>query len=287
MLLMFPMNYYNENDPKAAQWLRQLIAANLISPGEVDTRSIVDVEPADLTGFNQCHFFAGIGGWSYALRLAGVKDQEKVWTGSCPCQPFSQAGSRLGTTDPRHLWPFFRNLIGECRPPAVFGEQVASPAGRQWFAGVSADLEALAYPSACADLCAAGVGSPHIRQRLYWVAHDSRQRRNGWSALQGTNGRTIAEASGGMVQPNGSRWDEREFATTPTRHWDSFESASSWRDFDVILCRDGKSRRVKSSLQCVAHGVPGRMVKLRGFGNAIVPELAAQFVNACLKTQNA
>jgi len=58
--------YYNENDPTAAQWLRNLIAAGLIAPGDVDERSITDVRPADLRGYAQCHFFAGIGVWSRA-----------------------------------------------------------------------------------------------------------------------------------------------------------------------------------------------------------------------------
>lgn len=66
--------YYNEFDPFAAKWLRNLIDAGLIAPGIVDDRSITDVTPADLEGFKQCHFFAGIGGWSLALRLAGVPD---------------------------------------------------------------------------------------------------------------------------------------------------------------------------------------------------------------------
>jgi len=64
--------YYNEIDPYAAQWLRNLIAAGHIAPGEVDTRSILDVSPSDLTGFTQCHFFAGIGVWSHALRRGGM-----------------------------------------------------------------------------------------------------------------------------------------------------------------------------------------------------------------------
>ena len=87
------MNYYNEFDPYAAQWLRNLIDAGHIPKGEVDSRSIKDVKASDLTGFVQCHFFAGLGGWSHALRLAGWPEDRPVWTGSCPCQPFSAAGA--------------------------------------------------------------------------------------------------------------------------------------------------------------------------------------------------
>src|SRR3990167_765367 len=137
-------SYYNENDPYAAQWLRNLITADLTAPGEVDERSIRDVQPGDLTGYAQRHFFAGIGGWSYALRLAGWPDAAPVWTGSCPCQPFSVAGKRAGTADARHLWPEFLRLIAAARPSVVLGEQVASKDGRQWLAGVRADMEAVA-----------------------------------------------------------------------------------------------------------------------------------------------
>jgi DNA (cytosine-5)-methyltransferase 1 len=109
--------YYNEIDKYAAQWLRNLITAGHIAPGEVDERSILDVAPDDLRGFAQCHFFAGIGVWSYALRLAGWPDDRSVWTGSCPCQPFSVAGMGGGFDDERHLWPFWFHLIESRRPP--------------------------------------------------------------------------------------------------------------------------------------------------------------------------
>jgi len=171
--------YYNEIDPQAAQWLRNLIAAGLIAPGEVDERSIRDVAPGDLVGFTQCHFFAGIGVWSYALRNAGWPDERPVWTGSCPCQPFSSAGKGEGFDDPRHLWPAWRPLIAERNPSVVFGEQVASPAGRTWLHDVRADLEGMGYAFGGADLCAAGIGAPHIRQRLYWVADTGSERREG------------------------------------------------------------------------------------------------------------
>lgn len=171
--------YYNEIEPYAAQWLRNLIEAGHIAPGVVDERSIEDVTPGDLRGFTQCHFFAGIGVWSYALRQAGWRDDRPVWTGSCPCQPFSAAGKGSGFADERHLWPHFHYLIEKCRPETVFGEQVASKDGLAWFDLVQTDLEGTGYTSAAVDLCAAGFGAPHIRQRLFWVANSDSEQRNG------------------------------------------------------------------------------------------------------------
>ena len=161
--------YYNEYDPKAAAWLRELIKQGHIADGVVDDRNIEDVTPNDLAGFKQCHFFAGIGVWSYALRRAGWSDDRPVWTGSCPCQPFSAAGKGAGFADERHLWPAFYHLIRERRPAIVLGEQVAAKDGLAWLDLVSSDLESAGYASAAVDLCAAGVGAPHIRQRLWWV----------------------------------------------------------------------------------------------------------------------
>jgi DNA (cytosine-5)-methyltransferase 1 len=162
---------YNEIEPFAVAWLRELERSGHIAPGVINDRSILDLRAADVSGPGQRHFFAGIGIWSAALRLAGVPDNADIWTGSCPCQPFSAAGRRTGTEDPRHLWPGWFALIDECRPPIVFGEQVASPAGLAWLDAVYADLEGAGYTVGTADLCAASVGAPHIRQRLYFVAY--------------------------------------------------------------------------------------------------------------------
>lgn len=171
--------YYNEIDPYCAQWLRNLIAADLIAPGDVDTRDIRDVVPGDLNPYSRCHFFAGIGGWSVALRLAGVSDHTgPLWTGSCPCQSFSAAGRGGGFADERHLWPYWHHLIDVCRPDTVLGEQVASPLALAWYDLVHLDLEASGYACAAADLPAACVGAPHIRQRLWFVAKSSQPERN-------------------------------------------------------------------------------------------------------------
>ncbi|MHA6820076.1 DNA cytosine methyltransferase [Ralstonia pseudosolanacearum] len=163
--------YYNEIDPYAAAWLRNLIAAGHIAPGDVDERDIQDVRPEDLRGYRQHHFFAGIGVWSLALRRAGWPDDRPVWTGSCPCQPFSQAGKGLAFADERHLWPAWYHLISECRPAIVLGEQVASNNADAWIDLVQDDMEAVDYAVGAVPFPAAGIGAPHIRDRLYWVAY--------------------------------------------------------------------------------------------------------------------
>ena len=164
------MVYYNEHDPMAAAWLRELIAAGHIAFGVVDERSIEDVLPSEVMQFKQCHWFAGVGVWSYALRRAGWPDDRPVWTGSCPCQPFSAAGKGDGFADERHLWPAFHHLIAQCKPPVVFGEQVASKAVDAWIDLVHADLEAVGYAFGSVPFPSASVGAPHIRDRNYWVA---------------------------------------------------------------------------------------------------------------------
>lgn len=193
--------YYNEHDAYAAAWLRNLIAEGLIAPGHVDERDIRDVRPDDVRGYTQCHWFAGIGVWSYALRLAGWPDDRPVWTGSCPCQPFSAAGRRGGVSDERHLWPAWFGLIRACRPATVFGEQVASAqvvggtkasADPAWLDVVCSDLEGARYACGAADIPAASVGAPHIRQRLWFVAH---------AADCGQHGRRGSLAGDGRAAP--------------------------------------------------------------------------------------
>jgi DNA (cytosine-5)-methyltransferase 1 len=294
--------YYNEIDPFAAEWLRVLIREGHIADGVVDTRSIVDVEPNDLMGFSQCHFFAGIGGWSYALRLAGWADDRPVWTGSCPCQPFSTAGKQRGTDDERHLWPEFARLIGQCKPTTVFGEQVASAAGRDWLGAVRLDLEAMGYAVGAADLCAAGVGAPHIRQRLYWGAqrladtYEREQRTRGRTGRKDTTGNeSWTDASrrgevGRLGDPIGAGLEghARHVADghkSKRDHKDATRSTSSpsalsefWSKADYHRCSDGKYRPFESSIQPMAPRIPQRVAALRGAGNAIVSQVAQAFI---------
>lgn len=291
------MNYYNEYDKGAAQWLRELISTGEIPAGHVDERSIVDVRPSDLAGYVQCHFFAGIGGWSYALKLAGWPGDRPVWTGSCPCQPFSAAGKRLGTADARHLWPVFHRLIAQCRPDVVFGEQVEGAVGKGWLDGVCGDLEREGYACGAAVLGAHSVGAPHIRQRLYWVAcrassctlvgmghpelpgpplvREFREPTQERRLLQFEGPSNICIRGGDPNDKGPQGWNEQGH---------SADERTPWSSSMAIACTDGKTRRVEPSIFPLAHGVSGRVGLLRGYGNAIVPQVAAEFIGAYLDT---
>ncbi|HET8693251.1 MAG TPA: DNA cytosine methyltransferase [Aquabacterium sp.] len=301
--------YYNEIDPYAAQWLRNLIAAGHIAPGVVDERSIEDVHPDDLRGFTQCHFFAGIGVWPYALRLAGWPDDRPVWTGSCPCQPFSAAGKGIGFADERHLWPAFFHLVEQRRPPVVFGEQVASKDANAWIDLVQTDMEAVDYAFGAIPFPAAGVGAPHIRDRLYWVAnaHNQGLERRDVGALG--HKREAIERGGSLggvadLQCERREWRERISDGSVNDGADAGRLESDhgpfggnevgfqrvnpgpingfWRDADWLFCRDGKWRPVEPGTFPLAHGAPARVGRLRAYGNAINAEAARVFIEAAM-----
>lgn len=207
--------YYNEIDRDAVHVLRCLISDGLIAPGDVDDRSIKDIQPDELAVYTQCHFFAGAGLWSVAARLAGWPDDRPLWTGSCPCQPFSAAGRGLGTDDPRHLWPDFFRLIRACRPPVVMGEQVAGAPGYGWFDGVRADLAGEGFASRVVDIPVCAVDAPHIRQRLWWCAVEYASGDGREQGLVGAAparyGRKLAAAdqriNGAVAIPPGVGWE--------------------------------------------------------------------------------
>jgi DNA (cytosine-5)-methyltransferase 1 len=329
----------------------------MIPDGEVDERSITDVRPKDLDGFVQCHFFAGIGGWSAALNIAKSEIHKNLWTGSCPCQPFSTAGKRNGVNDERHLWPDFFRLIAARKPEIVFGEQVASSevvgtqletafivavqAGEfaranklanklvktkgfhyqpRWVDRVRADMEAEGYSFEFHVLGAHSVGAPHIRQRLWWVGYtkdgnreipERESRKNSQLRRPSGFGGMVNLFKPGLAGYAGDGYDRGEPGRNDSETAGSV-TAPIWNGSAVWWpCRDGKLRRIpgreiEPEIQRVVDGVSpgldgcglvcdekifpltteteGRAHLLRGYGNAIVPQVAAEFVGAVIES---
>jgi DNA (cytosine-5)-methyltransferase 1 len=377
--------YYNEFDPFAAAWLRELIKAGHIAPGDVDERDMREVHPDDIRGYTQHHFFAGIGGWSLALRLAGWADDRPVLTGSPPCQPFSQAGKQRGVEDERHLAPHWLKMVKALRPPVVLGEQVAAAVSKDnWLDDLLDALEAEDYATGAIVLPACGVGAPHIRQRIFFAGRLADTSNDGYVATQnrgsagekqeegrllkseracpsgrlgdsqreGLEGHrrhgdncheprrldqeqarptTTASSVGGVAQDTlsiglarGCDGDQARSnrkvqvarlgahsglaesdstgsqswrtAAETTRHWSASQSTSGadeygsthaahsgWDTPDWLYCRDGKWRPVESGSQPLAHGIPVRVGRLRGYGNAIVPQVAVEVIREVMR----
>jgi len=293
--------YYNEIDKCAAETLRQLIKAGHIAAGDVDERSIIDVRADDLKGYTQVHFFAGIGIWSAALRLARWADDRPVWTGSCPCQDYSVAGKQQGNEGERNLWPYMFGLVRERHPVALLGEQVENAVGFGWLDGVCADLEAEAYATGAVVLGAHSIGSPNIRQRLYWMGHTKSGQSNGreprdMAEAQGqgrrvNNAADYSSADGGMA--NMQRTGPQRSAAKQNHA--ARNKGAVRRDGDVLLdlwresqwheCRDGKRRRIPIEPRLFPLADAGankgyRVAALRGAGNAINLGTAAAFIEA-------
>lgn len=289
--------WYNEHDRGAANWLRELIHNGQIAPGVVDERSIRDVSADDLRGFTQCHFFAGVGVWSLALRNAGWSDYRPVGTGSCPCQPFSAAGKGLGFDDPRHLWPDLHRIIRDARqqgqrwPDRFFGEQ--APTAGTWVDLVRSDLENLGYAFGSPDLPAAGFGGAHIRQRLYWVADAHNAERwtdlaprnvGDWPEAGRVEGAGDVEGRGGAGRlddaPSPRRVRSIEHPEGSPRHEARVRVPSAGGAHDWISLSDGTWRPVESGAFPLAHEAPARVGRLRGYGNALDAETATNFIGA-------
>lgn len=342
--------YYNENNPKKAAWLRELINEGVIAPGDVDERSIKEVNPEDVRHYTQCHWFAGIGVWSYALRLAGWEDSRPVWTGSCPCQSFSRAGKQEGVSDPRHLWPDWFKLIRECQPPVIFGEQVEAAIRKGWIDLVQDDLEAEDYAVGKIVLPACSIGAPHLRQRIWFSAvstldnsssatrkrnaggffeekrriEQKEQSKNGDCIIRHSDAGDVCECPLPDSSSEGSqRLGLQRFGSPGERTLgESRMERGYWGDVKWLSFRDGKQRITKSSLVKVANDTTrgvrqvrdcvlpenkkeiiyplvnksqdsskqeldgidfdntpeARAMRIEGYGDAIVAELAAEFI---------
>jgi len=273
--------YYNEFDPKAAAWLRELISMGMIAPGYVDERSILDVKPEDLEGYKQHHFFAGIGVWSYALRNAGWSDETPVCTASLPCQPFSTAGNQKGKDDERHLLPHFMQLVKECGFNTIFGEQVEGAIRHGWLDDLQTVMEGEGYAIGHCVLGAHSVNAAHIRQRLYWVADKRVANTNGIrQQRQGEVGQPVnteknrdrekyrvvnaCNINSGMAYPKREGLEGRMLAGEQygeqrregqAKYYSESCVDDEWGNAEWWYCRDYTQRPVKSGIKPLVDGL--------------------------------
>lgn len=279
--------YYNEIDDYCVQVLYELMCSGLIPEGDMDTRSIEDVRPSDIVGYNQCHFFAGIGVWAYV-----TKEMGRLWTGSCPCQPFSRAGKGEGFADQRHLWPAFHWLIEQCRPPVVLGEQVGGKAALPWLDLVQDDLEGSGYAFGQKDFPACSVGAPHIRQRIYWCGiyddDDARlegyrddKKQEGWKNEGGSTAQTGGD--GGLSDNDEHGWEQGSGDDSSAGYGQTAPTSGFWRDVEWLPYKDGKWRPIKPGTFPLAHGFAGRIPLLSALGNTLVAPQAKIFAETVME----
>ena len=254
------MIFYNDNNKNCCDKLQRLIDRGAILSGKISSKDIRDI--TTVNSFSQCHFFAGIGGWPLAFNLARIPKDANVWSGSCPCQPFSVAGKQKGFEDDRHIWPEFFRLIKISRPTIIFGEQVASRIALQWWDSVAFDLESASYSCATASLCAYAVGRPHQRQRIFWMAYDSNRRCPDWL----------------------SAWKQRMEQVRKVEKKPTFKEPCISSELETLWDITGAALPNQPGICPVVDGIPNRLDRLAiaGYGNAIVPELAAKFIIAGL-----
>lgn len=341
---------YVDNEPYVCQWTENLMHRGIIPAGRVLCASVETLQAHDLAGFDHVHLFSGISVWAYALRQAGWADDRPAWTLSCPCQPFSSAGRKKGFNDRRHLWPHAFRLISECRPGAIFGEQVSSQDGLAWLDVVQDQLEGCGYAVGALAISAAGVGAPHIRKRLYFVADAgsnthtdgcnrpgvSGKSRETHSGLAGAGDATDASGDadeqrrqGRGLQPEqcagecpaGATGDEadshcpdatskqvgvagqsrgedagsdstsqrrdRGSNTPEPAGWDGAEDSGPlrgfWADAEWLPTIDGRWMPTERGLQPLAARHPGRVERLRAYGNSLCAETAIEFVRAYME----
>ena len=238
-----------------------------------------------------------------------------IVVGGFPCQPFSIAGARKGTDDNRHLWPEMFRIIKELKPRWVIGENVRNIISIQngmVFENVCTDLEGEGYEVRAFNIPAAGVGAPHKRERVWIVANSRCTLRQG-SELERENANEGGQENANQHQRS-SGTPEHNVANTNTRLSEQSNQEVQARGNTLnSSCEDvANTNGERQQEQCgtesvqkegnepqrsssqarhtgwesepdvgrVAHGLSGRVHRLKALGNSIVPKIAEEIGRA-------
>lgn len=217
-----------------------------------------------------------------AKQYAGTID---LLTGGFPCQPFSVAGKRQGKGDDRHLWPAMLEVIKTVGPRWILGENVAGIVQMELDAVLS-DLEGEGYECQALVIPACALDAPHRRDRVWVVAHAATRRlrrgeASGQTGLTSFSGENVADTTRNLLDGGRSTGQGRRFEPS-NRRVDAADADSE------SLGRLAESWRQRSQWQPeppvgrVAHGIPRRVDRLKGLGNAIVPQVAQEILEAII-----
>jgi len=198
-------------------------------------------------------------------------------TGGYPCQPFSLAGARKGHDDHRHLWPEMLRVIAQARPTWVVAENVTGHI-TMGLDTVLTDLESEGYAARAVVIPACGINAPHRRDRVWIMAntqglHDRRSHTNPNQRQKQKPGNRSCATN--VANTNAARPQEREiFARRKSQARSTHERQAAERA-DWWPTEPGVGR--------VANGVPSRVDRIKGLGNAIVPQVAFQILKPIAK----
>ena len=203
-----------------------------------------------------------------------------ILTGGFPCQPYSMAGKRLGKEDERHLWPEMLRAIGEIQPRWVVGENVLGLVnwnGGMVFDEVQSDLEAKGYEVMPFILPAASVNAPHKRDRVWFVAYSNDQGRGSkLGEIQQEDGE-ISQRNNDAEFSNSS--DRDASATIEKKRIESFDGPRKWENFPTQPPVCGGNDGIPRQLDSITFP-KWRNESIKGFGNAIVPQVVHQIFKA-------
>ncbi len=252
------------------------------------------------------------------LREHGIAPEKiTVISAGFPCQPYSLAGKGRGDCDERDLWGEVKRVIGEVRPRWFVGENTPglfSRENQRYFRRILSDLVALGYSVGWGIWGAFDVGAPHKRERVFLVAHADGERRGVFGAVERTSCEALGEseakapfrtsglygAARGVLSGNFSDTTINRCSTRKIQRGNIEESRRTessegiqerGTQFDRVCdsvphvrnMREyvgGEWWEVEPDVGRVAHGVPARVDRLRGLGNAVVPYQAFPIFDA-------
>lgn len=217
-----------------------------------------------------------------------------IITGGFPCQPFSHAGKRKGTDDDRYIWPEMLRVIEDIGPSWVIIENVAglkSMEDGNTLEGILNDMENIGYQTETFLVPACSVGAWHRRDRIWIVCHATHP------LSCGRNNRS-KQSDLDRKQACSEKENRTSVRSKITRHGEDVANPEGQHERVTWLCQEQQEGKIGRSdngnrehsgwqtepdVGRVANEISRRVDRLKGLGNAIVPQVAYEIFKAITK----